>query len=298
MSSGKPVWFYFTNAMGSYCLAYPLGFLVMGTYAWLERKKYFKKVPADTYAGLRQRLTTYFFVIVLGMTVPGTKHLRYIVPAIPAIALLAAFLFVNPDKLNLFKKFREIFLKICYVAPFVALGVVIIGGIVLKILDLNIPVPLLLPAIMFITLGFAVVSGTRRVRYKNKLIFIVALTAMTFFVIKIMIIEPIEIYADSSYDFVKKIEKLRPADSKLCFCGIDRDSEALKYLVNLKRDKYYIPTFVELHESEKLLDLPAGTLIVFKSNKTKHVKPEVMNRLEEVAKGKLGHKKCTLYKLK
>jgi len=298
MSSGKPFWFYFTNAMGSYSLAYPLAFLVMGTYVWIERKKYFAKVPSDSYAALRQGLTAWFFVIILGMSIPGTKHLRYVVSAIPAAALLAAFVLVNPDKLKIFKKVRDIFLKICKIAPFVALAGVIIGAIVLKVLKIDLPVPMFLPAIMFLILGFALIGGTRKIKDTDRIMLTVALTAMLFFVIKIMIIEPIETYSESSYKLVKKIEGLRPVDSKLVFCGIGPDGEDLKYCINLKRSKFYIPAFIALDKNEEILNLKPGTLIIFKSNKTKSIKPEVGKRLQEVAKGDLGHRICTVYKLK
>ncbi|MDD5597340.1 MAG: glycosyltransferase family 39 protein, partial [Victivallaceae bacterium] len=273
MSKGKPVWFYFTNAMGAYALAYPLAFLVMGVYAWSERKKYFAEASPDSYAALRQRLTGWLLVIVLGMSIPGTKHLRYIVAAIPAAALLAAFLFVNPDRLLLFQKIRDWLLKICRFVPFAALGAVAVGAIVLKILKTDIPVPIFLPAIVFLVIGFAMFGGMRKIKGIDKLMFTVTLTVMSFLVIKIMLIEPIENYSESSYEFVKKVESLRPAGGKLCFCGIDRDGEALKYLINLPRNRYYIPVFVGLGKNEELLKLPTGTLIVFKSNKIKSVKP-------------------------
>jgi len=298
MGSGKPIWFYFTNAMGSYSLTYPMAFLVMGTYAWIERKKYFAKAPVGSYHALRQGLTAWFFIIVLGMSIPGTKHLRYIVSAIPAAALLAAFIFENPDKLKIFQKVRDVFLKICKIGPFVILGIVIAGAITLKVLKIEIPIPMFLPAVMFLVLGFAMIGGTRKIKDVDKVMFIVALTAMTFFVVKIMLIEPIETYSESSYKLVKKIEDLRPAGTKLTFCGIDKDGETLKYLINLKRKKYYIPNFVEMHENEKLLNLTPGTLIICKSNKADAIKPEVKERLLEVAKGKLGHRKCIVYKLR
>jgi 4-amino-4-deoxy-L-arabinose transferase-like glycosyltransferase len=299
LSKGKPIWFYFTNALGSYSLAYPFGLFVIGTYAWIKRKKYFAKVHANSYGALRQSLTAWFLIIVLGMSIPGTKHLRYVVSALPALALLAAFVFVNPDKLKIFTKVRDIFLKLCKVAPFVVFGLVIAGAIVLKILDVNIPVPVLLPAIMFLVLGFALIGGTRKIKDTDRIMFTVALTAMTFFVIKIMIIEPIETYSESSYNLVSEIEKLRPANSKLTFCGIGPDGEDLKYVVNIKpRSKSYVPNFVHLNRNEELLNLEPGTLIIFKSNKTKSIKPEVRMRLEEVAKGDLGHRVCTVYRLK
>lgn len=298
MSSGKPIWFYFTNAMGSYALAYPLGFFVMITYAWFERKKYFSKAPVGSYAALRQGLTAWFLIIVLGMSVPGTKHLRYVVSAVPAVALLGAFVFINPDKIAIFKKVRDIFLKLCKFAPFAALGAVIVGAIVLKILKINIPVPMFLPAVLFLVLGFALIGGTRKIKDTDRVMFTVALTAMLFFVIKIMIIEPIETYSESSYKLVTEIEKIRPADSKLTFCGIGPDGEDLKYLINLKRSKSYIPNFIALDKNEEILNLKPGTLIIFKFNKIKSIKPEVRQRLQEVAKGDLGHRVCIVYKLK
>jgi 4-amino-4-deoxy-L-arabinose transferase-like glycosyltransferase len=300
MSSGKPMWYYFTNPMGSYALSYPLAFGVMGVYAWLERRKYFSKAPVASYKTLRQRLTGWFLVIILGMSIPGTKHLRYVVSALPAAALLAAMFFENPDKLELFRKIRGIFLKICCAVPFTALGLVLIAGIVFKIFKLDVPMPIFLPAVMFMVLGIALIGGIRRVKDMDRVLFIVALTTVTFFVIKIMLIEPIENYRESSYSFVKKIEDIRPADSKLCFCGIHQDGEALQYLINLKNypGKYHTPVFIPGHKGEELLKLPVGTLIVFKSGKEKGLPPEVMNRLEKAAEGTLGHRECTLYRLK
>ena len=295
MSSGKPVWFYFTNAVGSYALGYPLGFFVMITYAWIERKNYFKKASSGTYPALRQGLTAWFLVIVLGMSVPGTKHLRYVVAAVPAAALLAAFVFENPDKLPIFKKLRDIFLKVCRFAPFAALAIVIIGAIVLKILKIDIPIPMFLPAVMFLILGFAMIGGTRKIKEADRIMFMVALTAMTFFVIKIMIIEPLETYGESSYKLVSKIENLRSPGSRVTFCGI-YDGEDLKYMVNLKQR--YIPNFVSMGDNEELLKLPPGSLIILKSGKSKFVKPDVLKRLEVVAEGDLGHRKCIVYKLK
>ncbi|MDD5697561.1 MAG: glycosyltransferase family 39 protein [Victivallaceae bacterium] len=297
MSSGKPFWFYFTNAMGAYALTYPLSFFVMGVYWWKERQHYFAKTSASSHAALRQRLTAWMLVIVLGMSVPGTKHLRYIVAAIPAAALLSAFLLDNPDKLGIFRKVRNILLKICHIVPFAALAAVLGGAAALKVLKLDIPVPLFLPGIMFMVLGLAMITGPRKAKDPDKVMFVVALTVMTFFVIKIMVIEPLETYAESSQAFVRRIEKLRPAGDRLGFCGIDRDGEALKYLVNLQRSEYHLPVFVKLNDHEQLLRLPPGTLIVFKAGKEKCVRPEVRKRLKEVGRGKLGHRKCILYQL-
>ncbi|MDD5727368.1 MAG: glycosyltransferase family 39 protein [Victivallales bacterium] len=300
LSSGKPVWFYFTNAMGSYALSYPLAFVVMAVYAWSERKKYFSKAPVDGYKALRQRLTGWFGIILLGMSIPGTKHLRYVLPALPAAALMAAIFFENPDKLQFFRKARDFLLKVCCAVPFTALFLVLAGWVVMKLFKLNIPVPVFLPAVLFMVLGIALIGGIRKVKNMERVLFIVALTVITFLVIKIMLIEPLENYFESSYDFVRKIEALRPADSKLCFCGIDRDGEALKYLINLKTfpGKYHIPEFVPGNEAEKLLVLPAGTLIVFKAGKEKGLNPRIRERLEEAARGDLGHRECILYRLK
>jgi hypothetical protein len=190
---------------------------------------------------------------------------------------------------------RDIFLKVCRFAPFAALAIVIIGAIVLKILKINIPVPMFLPAVMFLILGFAMIGGTRKIKEADRIMFTVALTAMTFFVIKIMIIEPLETYGESSYKLVSKIENLRSPGSRVTFCGI-YDGEDLKYMVNLKQR--YIPNFVSMGENEELLKLPPGSLIILKSGKTKFVKPDVLKRLEVVAEGDLGHRKCTVYKLK
>ncbi|MCP3967948.1 MAG: hypothetical protein GY750_19260 [Lentisphaerae bacterium] len=297
MTSGKPIWFYFTNALGSYSLSYPLALFVLGTYGWIKRKSFFEKVKFDTYGGLLQLLAAWFLVVVIGMSIPGTKHLRYIVGVIPATALIAAYLFVNPDKFKLFRVIRDVFIQICRFAPFILTGLLWIAALVIHMIGLDLKLPVFLPSMVFMVLGIAMIAGPRKIKSLDKVLFVAALTTAGFLVVKVMVVEPIEQYLESSRAFVAKIETLRKGNDKVCFFELGPDGEELKYLVNIPESKHFMPVYANLGKPEKLLTLPKDMIIIAKESKVDKLPSSVRFNLEQVAAGKLGHKECLAFKL-
>ncbi len=94
--SGKNPFFYFLNGMGEYAIAFPLAVLALV----FARRSIWRKSASDEIRFLG-RVLAWGFVIVLGLSVPSTKHLRYILPAAPAFALAAACLLCHPSKFEL-----------------------------------------------------------------------------------------------------------------------------------------------------------------------------------------------------
>ncbi|QSH41323.1 glycosyltransferase family 39 protein [Lentisphaerota bacterium ZTH] len=297
LTSGKPVWFYFTNTLGTYALSYPLGLFVLLFYGWKKRKSFFAKVPFDTYQGLLQLLTSWLLVIVIGMSIPGTKHLRYIIGVIPAAALIAAFVFVNPDKYKLFEKIRNIFIQLCRFVPFVVTLLLWIAAVVIHLLGIGLQLPVFLPSMVFLILGIAMIAGPRKIKSVDKVLFVAALTTAGFLVLKIMVIEPVEQFIESSRIFVAQIEKVRQNNESICFFELGPDGEELKYLVNIKKDKQFKPVFVDLANSRKLLELPENMIIIAKESKVDDLPLDVRNKLQLIATGKLGHKECLAFKV-
>lgn len=100
--AGKPVWLYFTNGLAEFAVAFPLALLAL----LFARKTIFSKGRGPEIE-LFGRFMLWGLLVVVGLTVPSTRHLRYILPAIPAFALAAACLWASPEAFSLPERVRK-----------------------------------------------------------------------------------------------------------------------------------------------------------------------------------------------
>ena len=116
-----PRYFYFTNSLVSYALAYPLAWLVLGGtvyYAYTRRDN-------SHYKKLLLQLFGWMMVIMIGMSIPDDKKVRYILPMLPAIALIAAYPFVAPPSQPYFTFLRHFLRRLLQVFPLLLLFITI-----------------------------------------------------------------------------------------------------------------------------------------------------------------------------
>jgi hypothetical protein len=99
--------YYWTASFVRYAAAYPIAVIV----AVSLYKKILRRENAD-YKFLGY-LILWMFVILLGMSIPSTKKMRYIVPMVPAAALLASYIFIAPLQKGILSGLKEIFLGFC-----------------------------------------------------------------------------------------------------------------------------------------------------------------------------------------
>lgn len=301
MESHKPLWFYFTNAMGSYALAYPLAFIVFGFYF----KKLFKKPDAsDKTLNLLRFLAGWMFIVLLGMSVPGTKHMRYIAPVIPAAGLTASWIFINFDKIKFFEILRKIILTICRIAPFIIILGLIGGAIVIKALELDFKLPLFIPILMMLVFGAAMFALTSGIDGKQRDFTIVAIAIATLAVVKVMTIDPIENYIDSSKKMTVAVEAMK-GNRPLYFFMQGPDEDELKYMINVPPKKHFIPSFIARNETSKRFTCPNivqitmqeidkvpqnALIIVRESRFKKYVPDDLKERFEVIMSGTIGHR--------
>lgn len=238
----KPPWYFLTNAVGSYAITYPLGLLVIALYV----KKIFK-APEKTDCKeliLLRGLAAWVLIVIIGLSIPGTKHLRYIVGIIPALALTASWILVDFDKLYLFQRIRPLILLTLRIFPWAALIALVVAEIVVLIGKFDIGLPFATP---FFVLLLICLSG--RILYKKtadseqKEFTILMLAALTSASIFVLIVPRIEQKMESSEAFVVATEQLR-GDGKICFFNVGTDGDDLKYLVNLPLSKRFIGKYI------------------------------------------------------
>ena len=100
--SGKPFYLYFTNGLAEFAVAFPLALAAL----FFARGGIWRKGRGADLE-LFGRFILWGLIVVLGMTVPSTRHLRYILPAIPAFALAAACLWTSPESFKIPESFAK-----------------------------------------------------------------------------------------------------------------------------------------------------------------------------------------------
>lgn len=291
-----PFWYYFVNGMVVYAITLPLAFFVMGTYLLRKGIKYFAWESVYTPALLRQALTFWILIIMVGLTFPGTKHFHYLVVVIPAAALMGAFVFENFDKIPLFNQVSRWLIRVLRYLPLALVMIMLVGSIVLKMLGIEVDYPLLMPAICLMIVGAMIFIIPKQKKIKDDTVLVLSMTFVGMVLLQITFFEPVKQRLETSTAFVQKVEKIRPEGVAVCFYGINREKEMLNYMVNVSRNRDLHPKYIEPSkdpEGQKvLLTLPKFMPIIVRAEDFDTLYPDIRKNLKVVAEGKLGRTKC------
>ncbi len=303
LSNVKPPWYYFADALGSYAITYPLGMAVLGTYIYCFRKKMFLLRQEPKIQKI-QLLAVWMLIILVGMSVPGTKHLRYVTGAIPAAALLAALLFSNPDRLKFLTWLRRWAIRLFCAVPFFALIGLWIGAWILRMPEViekldgvEISLPLMVPSMVLGVFCLAVICLRKGIKRRDRNLMIVVIMVFTVVLARIMMVEPIAQFTMTSDKFVDEVETLRPDGQPLYFIFLGPDGDENKYMLHVERKRIFVPKYLNEGQPD-LKSLPAGTLIVSREDRwLKRVGEDDRNRAEVLAKGRIGRRDCVLLRV-
>ena len=206
-------------------------------------------------------LVLWMFVILFGMSIPGAKKIRYIVPMVPAAALVASYMFISPLQKGILSGIKEIFLNFCRWFPvgtgifalvFWALSVQI-AAFAMRVSGKQVP-PLfegycLVTIFLMAVLTAAVWHVNARFKEGSvRDLTFMAIGAATFIIITVCIEKPISYSHNRTRPFVEKVETLqRQKQGEIVFYKITADGEAIKFMVNL--DKPIKPQFINSPEA-------------------------------------------------
>lgn len=270
-----PRFFYFTNSFGNYALAYPVAWLVLivaAYYAYTTRDK-----SPDTI--LLLSLFGWMMIILLGMSIPEDKKVRYILPMLPAVALIAAYPFVAPSAQYYFTMLRKMMVRLFFVFPFILL----IAMIALKLYSHQHPFH---PDMDYkhIYIVFAALQGFNLILYFMRMhereLITLCVAALSFLFINATVLEPIEIDNNRARAFVMSIDAHRIRDqARLVFYKERPDGLPIKYLIN--RASSDQPIFID---SEAELSSFKATPTYFITSATNEALP-----FHQIAKNSLGH---------
>lgn len=231
-----PKYYYFTSSVGNYALSYPIAALVaLGLLADKLRSR-----TLGEHAKILVLLLAWAGIVLVGLSIPHTKKIRYILPAVPALAGLASYALINGRSASM-KWIRRGVELIFLLLPLLA--AIFIYTQKARLADHGLTLALYLA--VFLSLFAASVLTTvfhRRNRSDGSLVlcFVACLTA---YVLQVGIIEPVNLSVHDTSGFVRRIEVLRAEQpGALVFYKENPDGLAIKYLVNARMD--FSPRFV------------------------------------------------------
>ncbi|RDI48671.1 hypothetical protein AQULUS_17130 [Aquicella lusitana] len=296
-NSYLPVYFYFVDGMGNYALSFPLAALVTGgmVYIFLYRRR---SLPD---AGFLLKLVGWMLVILIGMSIPGDKKTRYILPMAPAIALIAAYPFAVLTREKYFSLLRSIILRIFLYFP--ALLMLATEAVFFyannRHLDFGIaylPVVTLLIAMQL--LNFLVVF-----RYINReaclTTWMIMTAALGFVMTYIGVMEKIELSLNQSRHFVAAVEEQRIQNrSRLVFYKEKPDGWPIKYLTQMPHalPRGEQPVFID--DPQSLLEFTSPAFFVTRVAYFNALPTEIVSRFEIVAHDSMGHVQVVVFRRK
>src|SRR5262249_10836431 len=143
------------------------------------------------------KLVAWVLVILIGMSIPGDKKIRYILPMAPALALLTAYPFLKTSA-DYFKGFRRFVLSILlYLPALFMLGIEVVyfyaegHALDFQINYLAIVALLISLQLISLWLGYSYIKQPQ-----TQAFYIILIAAFSFVLTYIIVIEPIELFIE------------------------------------------------------------------------------------------------------
>jgi 4-amino-4-deoxy-L-arabinose transferase-like glycosyltransferase len=289
MGGGKlPYYFYFTESLGSYALAYPFAlatFIGVLYYTWLKRLT----IPD---ANFLLKLFGWAAVVLIGMSIPGDKKVRYVLPMVPALALLAAYPFTTWQEEKYFQQWRKFFRGLFLYFPLFFLLAIEVVFFNRKQFGLRVNIYSLTTVYLFFQSCSFWFYYHYIDRIKLREVAVVFFAAMSFVVAEIAVLEPMELQLEKARAFVVAMEAVRLHDhAQLVFYKENPDSLPIKYLINMpQREK---PIFIQAITELKQVTSP--TFFVTSVENFMRLPPRLITTFRIIGRERMGHVEVVVF---
>jgi len=285
--SNKNYLYYWYNCLYSCAIWYPLAIVVMIAG--------FKKIvnrEDDNYA-LLGYLTAWILIILIGMSIPASKHTRYITPVIPAISLVSSYLFVDSSTKGILFDIRRIFLSACSFLPLLAslvtAGILFFG----RYFGFNADFHYIITLALLTCLATFVIYKRKRLKAASEPdmpLTVIGLLAFIF--LNIGVVEPVSVALESTKPFVVKMKSLqREGSDPIAFYQTGPDGEDIRFAANY--DCPIKPVFIT--DSKDLLKQSSQIYFISRQKAFDDLPVEVTEKMCVEFNGKIGHKDFVVF---
>jgi 4-amino-4-deoxy-L-arabinose transferase-like glycosyltransferase len=281
----KNYFYYLLSGFTAYAVSFPLAVIVAGA-SW---KKIFKRQTLND--RLPGHLVFWTAIILLGMSIPGAKKTRYILPVAPALSLLASYTFVRMESEGFAARAKDVFLSICRMLP--VAGIVATAALCVPN-KYFIPVPVFTGLVTLALLGgLAAAKRYRKSKaYLRDNLTAIPLAAMSFVVFNVGAIGPVMYLHERTRPFVEKVETLLASQpGTIAFYRIGPDGDDIKFVANAS--VLLTPVFID--DAEALLRQPSRAYFIARQKDFDRLPEEIVQKVQTLLYGKIGHRNCVVF---
>jgi len=279
--------YYWYSSLSGFAVCYPVAILVViaGLRHILKRK--------DSNYEFIGYLVVWILIVLIGMSVPADKKMRHILPVVPALSLVAAYLLIDSSPKGILFEARKAFLSICSSLPLLA-GIATVGILSFgRCFGVHADVHFLI--VLALLIGLSIIARTlnKRLRgHPNHDMVPAVVGVAAFIIVSIGVAQPINLASETTRPFVARVKLLqeeRPGD--IAFYKIGPDGEDIKFMVNY--DKPLKPAFAT--SPEELLDSRQYSYFITEDRDFDGLPDDVKSCTKVRIKGKIGHRACTVF---
>lgn len=289
-TANKSYWYYLICGFTSYAISFPIAII---TLIVLHKTIIKPQTKSQQSLGI---LACWLGIILIGMSIPAEKKVRYILAIVPAISLIAAYGYLNPTHNRNLYYLKKILYYFCKCFPYLALVLILVATVFAQTHNLHLTTNVITATIFIIIL---ILSARRIKRHLKSLhlhdLLTISLAVLTFLLLNIQILNPIQYQLETTLPFVTafyELQKIQPA--KLVFYALGPDAEDIKFAANLKQP----PTPDFIHTQIQLKQYKANAYFITKAETFATLPPQLKSKLELLFQGKIGHKKCVIFRKK
>lgn len=271
-----PVDFYFVESFVAYVIVYPIAILVLlGIRTVRSSDKQFL-----------YKIVGWALIVLIGLSIPTNKKIRYILPVAPALALMCGYLYTVGREHKYYYLLQRMIYSFCMFFPFLCF-------IMLEIIQKMHPEFSLhyVNLMMFFVL-MQLVLFIIHFRFNSREIIALFITSIIFVSAYIWIVEPINSHLNRTHDFVQQTEAMRLHEqAQLAFYHEGRDGLAIKYMANMTTDEQ--PLFVL--NAEDLLKYHQAIFFATSRNNFENIPSYIQQKMQVISYGKIGRENFVIF---
>ena len=280
---------YFTMSFANYALSFEMALLTLFLFT---RSIFQVSTPA---LQLLRQCALWVLIIMIGMSIPNVRKIRYIMPIVPALAILASY-FWYQTKLDI-KKIR-IVTGINYfflVLPFICLTLIATLERIAQHKALNINVhymsAYILLGLLALTSVYVLLNHPKKFGLAHPLR-VMLIAVASFWVVLVFVITPIQVSLNKAKPFVSQLLQQLPTNKQLALFKMNPDGAAIQFI--LAANSAFTPKFSQAIHWKRDQNYWFLT-----SQKTFDLHNDAFKRRVEVIQtGRLGHQTMVVFQLR
>lgn len=281
--------YYFINALASYAIAFPIACAVgISLSVRLLQRELTPELRLVRHA------IAWTTIVLLGFSIPTVRKIRYILPMMPAVAIIAGALFVSAFEQKRLLVLRRGIIQVCYVLPFICLPMIPAALIVAQMKSLVLHTHALFALSLLISAAVAVVLLNYKVRQQpQRDLSLLACGVFVIIVLIIFVVEPLTISLDRAQLFVTQVMQKRKINEPIIFYQIGPDAEDIKFMTAY--GEALQPLFAKA--PAQIVNYNAPAIIIAKQVDFDNLPVEVKKQTVKLVEGKIGHRDCIAFTL-